>query len=212
MGLILLPLHSSLGQTQPSKQVRWTPKKTMGSARNTLSGGRRGRQQASCDARPQAQSTTLSLLVPSEPNGLYTIAAQPSLFWHVRTSQPVSARFILSDPSQAEPVFAQTLSIVQTGVAQVSLPVALKPNTQYRWAVIVACPNGSEIHARSFIQHLDRGVAPQGAPIEQAIAYAHAGIWYDALNTLMQAKNANPAAQSVLQSLLTDANVKLAPN
>ena len=73
---------------------------------------------------------------------------------------------------------------------------ALEEGIRYRWTVFVTCNGGeNEIHARSFVER----VAPEALSVrlspdldslsapQRASAYAANGIWYDALNTLIEA-------------------------
>jgi Domain of Unknown Function (DUF928) len=197
-------------QQASQKRVRWTPNRQMGSVRNTLSGGRRGHTRASCNTGNATQSTNLSLLVPNTTQGLYTTASNPIFFWQVNTPQKASAQFILSSPDSAEPIYTQTLSIPKSGVAQVKLPpsVQLQSDIKYRWTVILACQNGAEIAVRSFVEKIAAAPSLQTDSLQQAIAAAQSGIWYDALNALMAAHQKDPTnadLQTELRSLLSQA-------
>jgi hypothetical protein len=197
-------------QQASQKRVRWTPNRQMGSVRNTLSGGRRGQARASCNSGNSAQPMDLSLLVPNTSKGLYTTASNPTFFWQVNTPQASSVQFILSSPESAEPLYTQALSIQQSGVAQVKLPtsVTLQSGIKYRWTVLLACQNGAEIAARSFVEKIAAEPSSQTDSFEQAIASAQAGIWYDALNALMTAYQQDPtntALKTELRSLLSQA-------
>jgi len=112
--------------------------------------------------------------------------------------------FVLSHPEQAAPVYTKRLS-ADTGLVEVTLPdsAALEEGVRYRWTVFVTCNGGeNEIHARSFVER----VAPSRLSLnvmslpaaEKAEAYAASGIWYDALNTLVNAYR----AESQLSTLL----------
>lgn len=210
------PPPQTTSSTQSTQRVRWTPNRRLGSARSTLSGGRRGQATASCDYSTSTPSTTLALLVPNPGDGLFTTAANPSFFWHIDTSQPISARFILSDPKTAEPIFTKDLRIEETGISRIDLPdnVPLQVGTRYRWTVLLACKPSTfgEVAARSFIERIAQPT-PQNAlktesPLDRAVRYASKGIWYDTLSTLItasQADPANPTLKAELRSLLTQA-------
>ena len=215
----------TIAQAQPSpppqpnsstSRVRWTPNRRLGSARSTLSGGRRGQATASCDSSKGTPSTTLTLLVPNTSDGLFTTAANPSLFWHVDTFQPISARFILSDPKTAEPIFTKNLQIEKTGISRIDLPptVPLEVGTRYRWTVLLACKPGAlgEVAARSFIERVSKSALQRPISVEsdldRAVDYAAEGIWYDTLSTLISASEKDPtnlALKTELRSLLTQA-------
>lgn len=200
-------------QTQPQR-VRWTPNRRMGSARNTLSGGRRGQVMAICDYGKHSRPTSMTLLVPNIQDGLLTTAQNPSFFWHIETTQPISARFILSDPNTAEPVYTQSLKIQRSGISRIDLPaeVSLKTGTRYRWTVLLACKGGAsgEVAARSFIERvsepeLQRSLLSRSS-LDQAITFAAHGIWYDALSALVSASQQDPTnaqLKAELRSLLS---------
>ncbi|MBW4540565.1 MAG: DUF928 domain-containing protein [Myxacorys chilensis ATA2-1-KO14] len=205
----------------PSQRVRWTPKKKLGTIRSTLSGGRRGQASTTqvstaCTSSKGSSLTTMTLLVPNTNEGLYTTTASPTFFWHTNTKQAMSAQFILADPSRAEPIFSKTLQINQSGVSQVELPtsVVLQADTTYRWTVLLACKEGSssEVSARSFIERIDEPMLLQQvagqSDFDQAVSFAHEGIWYDAFNSLIRANQENPsnaALKAELKSLLAQA-------
>lgn len=205
----------------PSRRVRWTPKKKLGTIRSTLSGGRRGQASTTqvstaCSSSKGSSLTTMTLLVPNANEGLYTTTANPTFFWHTNTKQAMSAQFILADPNRAEPIFSKALQINQSGISQVKLPasVTLQADRTYRWTVLLACQEGasSEIHARSFIERIDQPMLLQQvagqSDFDQAISFANEGIWYDAFNSLIRANQENPgnlALKAELKSLLAQA-------
>lgn len=179
-----------------TSRVRWTPKPERGNARGTLSGGRRGGTTVACG--PNADDTSLNLLVTDEKESLVTTQAQPTVAWQVKTQQPVEMELIVSDVRQATPLLTQNFALDQTDVVRVTLPptAALSPDTQYRWTVVVQCPTGqkAEIYARSFISRVSGESLEQQSSItasedvlalDQAIAYANSGVWYDAMAQLL---------------------------
>lgn len=199
----------------PSQQrVRWRPNPRLGSARSTLSGGRRGSAVARCDATQTAKPATLTLLVPQTNQGLFTTAANPTFFWHTETDQPTKALFILSDPNRAEPVFTKTLDIDRAGITRVALPseFTLKAGTRYRWTVLLACNSGAskEVIARSFVERIENANLQQQTHtqtgVDRASSFAASGIWYDAIATLIESAQQDPKnsrIKSELRSLLS---------
>lgn len=208
-----LTLSSPAVAGQP-RQVRWIPNRKMGSVGSTLSGGRRGSTTASCETGDRAKSTTaITLLVPNNNEGLFTVSGKPTFFWHVNAPQGASVQFILSDSDRAEPIVTKLLPVSTTGMMSMELPanVQLQVGTHYRWTVLVACNGGttSEVHARSFIERVENSSLQQKvkghSEFQKASIYAADGLWYDALTSLILAyqqdpTNANLAAE--LQSLL----------
>lgn len=203
----------SADAANPPQRVRWKPNPKMGSAQSTLSGGRRGQAIARCEASQTAKPATMTLLVPQSNQGLVTTAANPSLFWHTETDQPTTARFILSDPNTAEPVFTKTVEIDRAGISRVALPAefTLKAGTRYRWTVLLACNGGTrEVVARSFVERVENTDLQQRiqsqSPLDRAASLAEAGIWYDTIATLIDAAQKDPSNAQVkteLRSLLS---------
>ena len=228
LGGLVLPGATQMAQAQSSSaaasnakpaRVRWTPKPERGNARGTLSGGRRGGDTVACG--PDADDTSLNLLVTDSRESLVTTQAQPTLAWQVKTQQPVEMELIVSDVSQAAPLFTQRLRVDETEVVQVELPpaAALSPGAQYRWTVVAQCPTGqkAEIYARSFIRQVSgESLGQQSSAtsslgqlsLEQAVAYADSGVWYDAVAQLLalpeQVLQGQPA--DLLAELLEQAN------
>jgi hypothetical protein len=139
--------------------------------------------------------------VPQGRESLVTTQAQPTLAWLIETQQPVEMELIVSDVTQAKPLFTQHLTASQTETFQVKLPpsTALRPEGQYRWTVVVHCAVGqkTEIYSRSFIRRVSGeslgqqsgkvNRASSQTSLELAMASAQQGIWYDALAHLLDA-------------------------
>ncbi len=203
----------SAASANPPQRIRWRPNPTLGSAQSTLSGGRRGQAIARCEVSQTAQPATLTLLVPQSNQSLLTTAANPTFSWHTETAQPMTARFVLSDPNTAEPIFTQTVNIDRAGISRVALPAefALKAGVRYRWTVLLACDGGAkEVVARSFVERVEKADLQQRAgsqsAIDRASSFAAAGIWYDAITALLDAAQQDPNNAQVkmeLRSLLS---------
>ena len=195
--------------------VRWTPNRKQGSASTTLSGGRRSASSSACALNASEPDPAITLLVPSGDFGL-TTSAQPKLSWYLESEDTADMEFVLSHPGQADPVYSQKLR-ARSGLVEVSLPkeAALEEGVRYRWTVFVNCNDGeNQIHARSFVERVpDIATATVGlsSPIAQADAYAVNGIWYDALNTLIDAYRAKAEINTLLEirSLLAQAETNV---
>ncbi|MEM9976819.1 MAG: DUF928 domain-containing protein [Cyanobacteria bacterium P01_D01_bin.2] len=201
-----------------TERIRWTPDSDRGSVGSTLSGGRRGYAASSCNRSDDA--TRLALLVPDDRSRLVTTAAHPTLAWHVATTAPVSMTFHLSDPTLAHPLYTQTVEIDQTTTVGVTLPAdyPLETDRKYRWTVFVSCPGShqTEISARSFVERVDGASLDINnlSALDQAAAYAHHGIWYDALAALLTAgsqgiTDAESMAQTLLEQGQSQAEISL---
>jgi hypothetical protein len=193
--------------------VRWTPNPDRGSASSTLSGGRRGTSASACALDAEIPDPAITLLVPEGSAGL-TTAAQPTLSWFLESKNTVDMEFVLSHPDQATPVYTKHVT-ADAGLVEVALPesAALEVGTRYRWTVFVSCNNGeNEVHARSFVERVAdselAGSAGALSDLELASAYAERGIWYDALNTLINAYRDDSELNTLLEirELLNQAN------
>ena len=183
--------------------VRWTPNPDRGSASSTLSGGRRSASASACALNASEPDPAITLLVPSGDSGLTTVA-QPTLSWYLESKGTADMEFVLSHPEQAEPVYTQKIRS-GTGLVEVALPkeAALEEGARYRWTVFVTCNGGeNKIHARSFVERVPAlsmaATAEAKSAIAQADAYAVNGIWYDALNTLIEAYRSESAMSTLL--------------
>lgn len=207
----ILASYLSLGAITPSyasERIRWTPDTDRGSVGSTLSGGRRGQADASCQPVDDSASQ-LSLMVPGDRSRLLTTVPNPTLAWHVTTDAPISMTFHLSDPTLATPIYTQTIEIENTTTVSVTLPPekSLIPDTKYRWTVLVSCPGetATEISARSFVELVDRESLGMDSlsSLEQASTYADQGIWYDAIAALLRARSQEVSdAETMVQALL----------
>jgi Domain of Unknown Function (DUF928) len=207
-----LPAFANSPQPAQPQRVRWTPNPKLGSAQRTLSGGRRGQAIAHCETTRTIKPTALTLLVPQTNQGLATIEANPTFFWHTQTDRPTTAKFILSDPSTAEPIFTQTIQVDRAGISRLTPPVQLKAGVRYRWTVLLACNTGTpkEVIARSFVERLEnvelQWQARTLSDLDRAATFAQNGIWFDTIEALITAAEKNPQdlkVKSELRSLLS---------
>lgn len=196
--------------------VRWTPNPERGSASSTLSGGRRGTSSACALDDAQIPDPAITLLVPEGAQGL-TTETHPTLSWYLESEQPAEMEFVLSHPDNATPVYTKRLR-AESGLVEVALPesIALEVGTRYRWTVFVTCNGGeNKIHARSFVERVVNSelAASVGAMTwtEQADAYAEKGIWYDALNTLINGYREESQMGTLVEirNLLDQANTEV---
>jgi len=209
-----LPLNLT-APAYAGQKVRWTPSPSMGSVGSSISGGRRGELTASCQSA-NGRGATLSLLVPGQTGALLTTRANPTVSWYVNTESPVSMQVVLEQAEVANPILTKTIEVKRSGIVSLPLPAqaSLQVGTRYRWRVLLACGgSANQVYARSFIQRVDQPIAMAGrSELEQAIAYADQGIWYDALDAMIRAYHRNPAnaaLQSELKSLLQQAEVEM---
>lgn len=184
-----------------------------GAPRRTRGAGSRG-----CQAD---KPVGLTLLVPIDHTGR-TIASHPTFSWHLTGATDVPVEFSLVQPGVAQPVYAVTLPAQPEGYGQLTLPAdisGLEAGQEYRWSVEAICnPKrpSSNIFAQGWIERIEADTAltetldRATTPRDEAIAYAQAGVWFEALATLSAAAATDDNVQSDRISLMNDAGIDLA--
>jgi Domain of Unknown Function (DUF928) len=148
---------------------------------------------------------TDAVLVAVVPNHVaLTTQAQPSLFWF--QSKPAKAKFELTvvEPKKPKPLLSLTAPQAdKPGIHRVKLAkykVELQPDVAYEWSVAIvpdAENRSRDVIAKGVIKRIDppgdlaSRVAQMG-DLERAAAYAEAGIWYDAFESVSNAIEAHP--------------------
>lgn len=183
-----------------------------GAPRRTRGAGSRGCQTD--------KPVGLTLLVPSDHTGR-TIASHPTFAWHLSGATDAPIQFTLVQPGVAQPIYTVTLPQQPEGYGQLALPSdvpALAAGQEYRWSVEAICnPKrpSSNIFAQGWIARvepiaeLSETLAAATTPREEAIAYARAGIWFEALAALSVTDNAEIRADRL--ALMNDAGIELSP-
>ena len=133
-----------------------------------------------------------------------TTQAQPSLFWF--QSKPAKAKFELTvvEPKKPKPLLSLTgPEADKPGIHRVKLArynVELQPDVAYEWSVAIvpdAENRSKDVIAKGVIKRINppgdlaNRVAQMG-DVERAAAYAQAGIWYDAFESVSNAIEAHP--------------------
>jgi hypothetical protein len=151
--------------------------------------------------------STLFALVPNHL--ALTTQAQPSLFWF--QSKPAKAKFELTvvEPKKPKPLLSLTSPDAdKPGIHRIKLArykVELQPDVTYEWSVaIVPDPENrsKDVIAKGVIKRIKppdnlATVGEKASDLERAAAYAQAGVWYDALDAISNAIEANPADASL---------------
>ncbi len=193
----------------PSQEAGFAPRGNR-TLRHTVSGGRRG----ACGSSALA----LMPLVPGQ-QGALTASAHPSLWVYVPAGMGSTARFRLTDATEAD-LDEQTIALPQEGgLVQVKLRdkgQGLTAGKAYQWYVSVTCEtaNGEEprnTFASGWIQRVEASSAvaeATAAPdrLTAAAAYARAGIWYDAVSSVIEADRSGDRA-AAWQALATSAGL-----
>ena len=176
----------------PSRKLLYKPPGAAGNIPARVSGGARG---AGAD-------TVLVALVPNHI--ALTTQAQPSLFWF--QSKPAKAKFELTvvEPKKPKPLLSLTAQEAdKPGIHRVKLAkykVELQPEVAYEWSVAIvpdAENRSKDVIAKGVIKRInlpgDLATRIEKADnVERAAAYAEAGFWYDAFESLSNAIEAHP--------------------
>jgi hypothetical protein len=191
---------------RPSMKLMYKPPAGAGNIPTRVSGGARG----------GGADTSLLALVPE--HAALTTHAQPSLFWF--QSKPAKAKLELAlvEPKKAKPVLALTSGAAnQVGIHRIKLAnhkIELQPDVLYEWTVAIVpdtANRSKDVIAKGVIKRVS---SPSGldekmehaSDTEKAAIYAEAGIWYDALEAISNAVDAQPQDASLREqraSLLT---------
>jgi len=181
----------------PTKLL-YKPPSGAGNIPTRVSGGARGENGV---------DTTLFALVPDHL--ALTTQAQPSLFWF--QSKPSKAKFELTvvEPKKPKPLLSLTSPDAdKPGIHRIKLArykVELQPDVTYEWSVaVVPDPDNrsKDVIAKGVIKRITPPAdlasrVEKTSDLERASAYAQAGIWYDALDAISNAIEANPKDASL---------------
>ncbi|MEM6445337.1 MAG: DUF928 domain-containing protein [Cyanobacteria bacterium P01_D01_bin.123] len=212
-----LQAEALYAQTQPSEEppagtfFGYSPP-DRGAPRRTRGAGSRGCQAT----RPLG----LTLLVPSDHTGR-TISSHPTFAWHLAGATDVPVEFTLVQPGVAQPLYAVTLPQQPEGYGQIALPAevpALEIGQEYRWSVEAICnPKrpSSNIFAQGWIERIE--LSPELAQTlertsnrrDEALVYAEAGVWFEALSTLSEVVKLDASARADRLALMKDGGIEL---
>ncbi|TAE53764.1 MAG: DUF928 domain-containing protein [Nostocales cyanobacterium] len=147
-------------------------------------------------------------LLPNSQSGI-TVVKNPTLFWNIPKSTAKTAEFILltNNPQNKDDqkvVYKTILNLPeQSGIVSLTLPekeINLEANSSYRWYLTIICdPDDSS--RNPFVEGVVKRI-PKELPLlnvgeknnllQQASSYAQAGIWYDALTSLVTLRCQKP--------------------
>ncbi|MUG95834.1 DUF928 domain-containing protein [Scytonema sp. UIC 10036] len=167
----------------------------------TAGGGSRG------DFCNLGSKETLTPLIPPNKLGL-TFAERPTFYWFVPQIPVQNAHFSLLDEKGI--VYSTTFRLPnQPGIVGFTLPAkapSLKVGKQYRWYMAIACSSEEtekEASVDGWVERIQptRALSKQLAstnPKQLSQVYAKAGIWHEALHTLVQQRLINPSDRTVM--------------
>lgn len=184
-------------------------------APNTTAGGG---TRSSCD---QLGTKVLTPLIPKQKLGL-TLTGHPTFYWFVPEITAQTAEFSLLD-NKENTVYETTFALPRKpGIIGFTLPAkvpSLEVGKQYHWYFAIACRPG-ETEDKSIVEGWVERIQPTPEflkklastdPKQLSRVYATAGIWHEALNTLVQQRCTSPKERTVLanwKAFLTSVGLK----
>jgi hypothetical protein len=201
VGISLLEIPPAAAQTP---RIRYKPKTKRPPLTHSEAGGTRN---------GGADNLVYLTALVSEEISPQTTKARPSFAWYLHNpkGKAVTLEFALIDPGISKPLYRTTLKTDTKGLIAFQMPGSapeLQKDKAYRWTLIVVNdPKRTGLNQRlnGGIQRVDRPTSiPEltaKSPIDQTIAYAEAGIWYDAIHLASQTRQ-TPDAREIWLPLL----------
>jgi hypothetical protein len=149
---------------------------------------------------------TLTALMPNTNYG-QTVSPYPTWFWYVPQTVATTAEFVLLDSSDNE-VYRTTFQTSDTpGIISLSLPTDQPPLTvdqDYHWYFSLVCDpqdRSADLFAEGWTRLVENSALSTeieaAAEIDRPSLYASAGIWQDALASLVALRRQQPTSSAV---------------
>lgn len=220
--LVQNPLVIAQGMPKSWQNRSYQPPVDLTAPERRQEGGTRG-PSSDCSAK---NGQSLTALVPGSKFGA-TEAAYPSFFVYIPALltqvSPLPAEFILKDFRGNEIYKANFNTSEMPGIVMINLPdqaglPALEVDQDYQWSFSVSCqPDESSrsMEVQGWVRRvkLDDALSDElsKAPLQKQFEiYTKAGIWHDALGTLVDLRRGDPfniALLSEWQKLLNSAGL-----
>ena len=186
----------------PVALAQYTPPKKPSAPKETGTNTTRDR---TCEAN---SSVRLTALVPFSHVG-ETISGHPTFTWFVpdRTSRPLQFRLF----TRRGQLLYQTDMESQPGIMSVALPPNLPQlsiGQSYQWQVVLLCDRNvpsrnvvatAEIQVVQPAESLQTQLAAASTPQQRIDLYAKAGLWYDAIGSLVNQIEHDPSNSQLLE-------------
>ncbi len=191
--------------------------------------GRPGNREGAATRSACLSANTLTALVPLSNLGL-TTEGFPTFYWYVPQNNCLAEfRLVEVDPTTNNETVLYLSRMDLSGEARIvglSLPkegslLPLKVGKEYFWDIGLVAPASADDPPSNFVKGWVKRVEPSASltaalqtakGIARYEAYANAGLWYDALNTLVQLRQTtpnNPALNQAWSELLNSDAVEL---
>lgn len=168
-----------------------------------------------CGTTMPSQSNVPNLILLAPQGSKQTVSTRPTFVWYVRDATPVSMEFRLYAQTEnnryqliKEEQFQSSRGIMVMTLNQTVPELAIG---KYRWQVVLVCdlarPSSnlfatSEIEVVSVPADLKTRLGQTSDRKAQALLYAQANFWYDALGAAINSSNRNTALKDLQLSLL----------
>ncbi len=181
---------------------------------------------ASRGAKCQTSNQPLTLLIPQQSYIGLTVAERPTLVAYIPKVEPGKNGKLIVRTEDGSTNLLTTQFVVppQAGVISFTLPAHVPPlevGQRYQWQLEIICeadnPTGIIYSPLGWIERVQDDSAlsqqiNQAIPQTHSTIYAQAGIWYDALSSLLAQRRAIPEDRTFAQaweSLLSSESVEL---
>jgi hypothetical protein len=157
----------------------------------------------------------MTALMPNSNVGL-TIADYPAFSWYVPQNSATAAEFVLLDQANSE-IYKTVVPVAnQPGVVSLSLPTdgtvpPLVVGKSYRWYFSLICDpldRSADTFTSGWVQRIEPSSSlaqalTTAATEEKPDIYAKAGIWYEAVATLIKLRQEQPQNVALLNQWQT---------
>ncbi|MBD2341693.1 DUF928 domain-containing protein [Calothrix sp. FACHB-156] len=192
-----LPLYAQrpAKTSQPVPRIIYVPPNLKTPLFSRGSGSRSG-----CAETSLAESKIVTLLTPKSYVG-QTISARPTVFWYLFKTSAQPIKITLMEPGVIKPLYEQQINSPQAGIGQLQIPIELTVGKKYSWSITLICNQkrpslnpffSSWIERVSTTSTLENNLTATTSLRDRALIFAQAGLWYDTLTYISQAKTANP--------------------
>ncbi|MDB9341349.1 MULTISPECIES: DUF928 domain-containing protein [Cyanophyceae] len=145
-------------------------------------------------------------LIPTSKEAQRTTAKHPTFFFSIpETAKKVQGmEFVLRDDESIQPLYRETFKPVQeAGIVSITIPAnrySLKTGKEYTWSFSMICDRRSrdqDLYLEGKIQlledeNLSEQIQQTNEPLDQAIIYATAEFWENALSILANLRRQRP--------------------
>lgn len=216
------PNKSSQPSTDKASSARLKWPSNLGTPKSSAGTGSRGSCSLPAGALP------LTRIGGSQPMHK-TVSDRPEIWFYSPYTNADVPTFDFSlhaeDNQGDEELYRQQIELPQeASLVPINLPLeapALLPDRSYRWYIEIPCEQDDgeispavltgKIHRVEASTELLSNLEPESSDLERAIAYAEAGIWYDAFqySARFRAADSSKSAQKTWSDFLSDSNVGL---